>query len=276
MLANAPHAALAEAAVQADSFHQLRSLLSAGVGDHQALLKYLKSVNIAGSPDTVAFGFGSRASRWPDLTQLKVCFFDGPQIARENVMSLYGEILSYTTLSATNLGDCTGSNGDVRVSFSTGDGYWSLVGLSARHSPRTDPTIGLDGLGVTRDLDAREQGVVRHELLHSIGFEHEHQRSDVDCGYKSDEEIAALIGWTVQQVRTNFDPIKEHANDALTQFDNRSEMLYQLPSTYFVEGAESPCYIMQSNDVLSPLDVKTLQILYPKPGARLKDLNIVD
>jgi len=54
------------------------------------------------------------------------------------------------------------------------------------------PTMGLDSLytdGPTKETLA----TIRHEILHSVGFEHEHQRPDARCEFKSFRQIQALL-----------------------------------------------------------------------------------
>jgi hypothetical protein len=133
--------------------------------------------------------------------------------------------------------------------------------------------MGLDGLGVDSPLDDPSKGVVRHEILHSIGFEHEHQRPDVDCHFKSFKEIAKIIGWPVSQVKTNFERMKASPDLLMTSFDRDSEMLYQLDAKYFSDP-QSPCMITDANNKLSPVDITTLKLLYPKaaPQPDLKSI----
>jgi len=214
----------------------------------------------------VVFGIGEGTARWPGLFQLKVCFFDGPPAAWAQVMAIYAEVLSHTTLSAVNLGKCAAAATHIRISFATGEGYWSVVGTDAQRVGQSQPTMGLDGLGSGSPLSQAGKGVVRHEILHSVGLEHEHQRPDVDCKFKSFKEIAQIIGWTEAQVRTNFERLKPSSSLIMTEFDRDSDMLYQLKVEYFADPA-SPCRINDANTQVSPLDVATLKLMYPPvPG----------
>jgi hypothetical protein len=97
-----------------------------------------------------------------------------------------------------------------------------------------------------------------------LGLLHEHQSPMIDCGFKSDEAIAKLIGWSLHDVKTNFDQIKASPNIDATNPDLKSIMMYQLPDSYYTAGKSSPCYILAANQVLSPADIKFLKSFYPK------------
>ena len=238
--------------------------------------------------DAHTFGFTFPLDAWNRGTQLKVCFFPDPKLkafdkARGIVLNLYDEILKYTTLSATDIGLCASNPADIRVRFANKDGDWSVVGkIEAQKIKAKEPTMGLDSLAkeghrLTKgDATPDTLGLVRHEILHSLGFQHEHQRPDVDCKFKSAKSIAKLLSWTVADVKDNFDRIDPKSVckgplaqcSFLTRFDPESVMLYQLEADYFRDGKKSPCFIAKQNNDLSDLDIKTLEALYPREGAQ--------
>ncbi|MEA2874589.1 MAG: hypothetical protein QOH67_4808 [Hyphomicrobiales bacterium] len=256
----------AAAAEKVTNFQALREIATAAAAPDFDLSKHIESKGLAGAPLAVVQGIALKTSRWPDFHQLTVCFFDGPPQAQKNVMSVYSEILSHTTLSAMNVGKCDPKKKtNIRVSFATGEGYWSFVGLESQTVPQTEPTMGLDGLGLDGALPEASMGVIRHEVLHSVGFEHEHQRPDVNCKFKSVKELAKLMGWSEADVKTNFDRMKPSPSLLLTKFDRDSEMLYQLDGRFFTD-AKSPCMISDANNKLSPTDITTLKLLYVKPA----------
>jgi hypothetical protein len=246
------------------NFHTLREAAKAATQPGFSLSKHFESMGLPGEPISAAQGIAIKTLRWEDSRQLTVCFFGGPLKARDNVMKIYSEILAFTTLSAVNVGKCDpAKKTDIRISFGTGDGYWSLVGKEAESGPQSEPTMGLDGLARNAPLGNADKGTVRHEVLHSIGFEHEHQRPDVDCHFKPFKEIAKILGWTVSDVRTNFQRMRNSPNLLMTRFDRDSEMLYQLDANYFTDP-QSPCMITEANNKLSDVDIETLKLLYPK------------
>ena len=262
-------AAPVHATERQQNFQTLREIAKAASKPDFDISKHFESRGFAGQPSIVVRGIAIKTSRWPDFYQLKVCFFGGPHTARNNVMSIYSEILAFTTLSAVNVGICDPKKKtDIRVSFGSKEGYWSLVGTESESEPQSSPTMGLQGLGRNAPLDSADKGTVRHEVLHSIGFEHEHQRPDVDCHFKPFREIAKILGWTVADVKTNFQRMRHSPNLLITTFDRDSEMLYQLDAEYFTDP-QSPCMIRDDNNKLSAVDIATLKLLYPEPGVRL-------
>jgi hypothetical protein len=181
------------------------------------------------------------------------------------VFEVYENILSFTSLTAVNLNQCAAQEGDIRVSFETGDGYWSFVGIAANRVAKSEPTLGLDGLGHAGPFSAEEKGKATHELLHSVGFEHEQQRPDVHCNWKTDQEIGAILGWDVATVRNNFQIIRASGGSVLSpEIDKNSPMYYQLTGDFFIDGDSDRCYQPADNITLTKIDTDTLKAMYPK------------
>ena len=250
------------------AFAALRQSLAAK--SHEAI----KSLAV---DDPRAFGFAIQLDAWPRSANLRVCFYPDPRFkwfegARAIVMKLYAETLAYTTLTATDVGLCAYNAGDIRIKFRNPDDDWSEVGKTGSLAAKPgEPTMGLASLagdGPTPD----SLGLTRHEILHSLGFQHEHQRPDIDCDFRPARVVARFLGWPIAAVRDNFDRIDPKtickaslgACAILQSFDRKSVMLYQLEPKFFREGRDSACYIDKQNNDLSELDIKTLEALYPK------------
>jgi Astacin (Peptidase family M12A) len=259
-----------------NAFQNLRELLRTHNSTDAAAFQTL---------DAHTFGWIQSLSVWPRGHQLKICFFKDPDFARWHssrslVLKLYGEILVNTTLTAKDVGICGKQDADLRVVFKNTDGDWSDVGVEARKEKLNMPTMGLNSLakeGPTADAI----GTTRHEILHSVGLEHEHQRPDIDCGFVSPFIIKRNLArdgeiWTIPEIKNNFNKIKSYLSlckaytkiskkcDYYTEFDKNSVMLYQLDKAYFKRGHYSECYIRNQNNELSDLDINTLKLTYQK------------
>lgn len=255
-------------ATQQDSFARLRSLLrrqSLGQESNSDIASSLGlSVDNAGTNlEQIAQAYGSRTARWSPGKTLHICFFDGQQDAWTNVADVFNGVLAYTSLKLVSNGSCDKGSGDIRVSFETGSGYWSLVGIAANRYAKSEPTLGLDGLGHAGAFSEDERGTATHELLHSIGWEHEQQRPDVKCQYKSDAEIGQLLGWDDATVKANFHPITVPSPILSKTVDKGSPMYYQLTQEFFVDGDKDSCYQPERNNILTQIDKDTLKAMYP-------------
>jgi hypothetical protein len=204
----------------------------------------------------------SLKSKWPDGALLDVCFLDGSPESERAFLDVLKEEVDLTNLKLSPAPRaCSNGDGQIRVSFSQ-PGYWSFVGTEALLIPPPDPTLNLQGMGLDGGWTDDMKGTARHEIGHLLGLFHEHQHPDVDCGFKSDEEIAVLLNWTLQQARTNFDKIKRDANIITGAYDPKSVMHYQLSPSFFVAGENARCYIESRNNVLSADDTQFLKDLY--------------
>ena len=57
-------------------------------------------------------------------------------------------------------------------------GFWSYIGTEILEIDENEPTLNLEGFTM-RTTDAEFRRVVRHEAGHTLGFDHEHMRSDI-------------------------------------------------------------------------------------------------
>ncbi|KFM63178.1 Astacin-like metalloprotease toxin, partial [Stegodyphus mimosarum] len=107
-------------------------------------------------------------------------------------------------------------------------------------------------------------GTVVHELLHAVGFEHEHNRSDRD-DYLQINWQNILPGY-----EDSFEPLMPHEERRLTDFDFDSVMLYGsyafskepffLKTMEALDGREMPEVYYKKG--LSPDDIKRVKLLY--------------
>ncbi|GFS53427.1 astacin-like metalloprotease toxin 1 [Nephila pilipes] len=116
---------------------------------------------------------------------------------------------------------------------------------------------------VSLGLGCHDLGTVTHELLHAVGFEHEHNRSD------RDDYIT--INWENIDVgfEDSFEPLMPHEERLLTDFDFDSVMLYgshafskdpELKTMEAIDGRPMPEVYHKKG--LSADDIKRVNMLY--------------
>jgi len=188
---------------------------------------------------------------------------------------------------------------EIRVSFDQG-GNFSLVG-----SDSSNPTIGAPGQAVGGRANQRSLNLggfdiarpaswaktTRHEFLHALAFNHEHQspiggcdaqfRWDDDAGYQSTQDAngqyitdpagnrpgiytylsGAPNNWSRFKVDRNLRQA-QHGSGTAGTFDRASIMLYRFPALFYVSNP-NPCAPLGTGENLSTGDIAGLQLLYP-------------
>jgi hypothetical protein len=189
---------------------------------------------------------------------------------------------------------------EIRVSFDM-KGYFSLVGRDSINANIGDPaepvggrpyqrTLNLEGYHIQRPASWKR--TTRHEFLHALAFNHEHQspaggcdaefRWEDDLGYQPTKDangvyIADTLGrqpgiytylagkpnqWSKMKVNHNLR--QHHATLGATAgtFDRESIMLYRFQPLFY-KRTPSPCAPSGLGEDLSKGDKDGLQHLYP-------------
>lgn len=253
----------------------------------------------------------SDLQKWPVGSVVRVAFLDGNSVLHADVAGATQQIsdamnltldFGYDEAAGTyrrwTLND-TELQAELRVSFDMG-GYWSLVGTDSTDST-IDPSGGpIGGLPGQRSLNlggyavSRPQGwegTVRHEFMHALAFQHEHQnfrgpceadfRWDDDPGYVPTKDARGVFvkdaagrapgiytylagepnRWSKAKVdhnlRTDNDP-----GAVMGPFDPASVMLYRF-SAFFYKSNPSACAPTGPGQELSDGDKRGLALLYP-------------
>lgn len=135
----------------------------------------------------------------------------------------------------------TQSVGDVRIARGPG-GYWSYLGTDITQIPRNRPTMNLENFSV-RTPESEYRRVVRHETGHTLGFPHEHMRSDLVARIDPQKAVAWFAqtqGWDQQTVQQQvLTPLDERSLMS-TPADQTSIMCYQLPGAITKDGRPIP------------------------------------
>ena len=81
-------------------------------------------------------------------------------------------------------------------------GYWSYVGTEILEAENDEPTLNLEGFTM-KVSDAEFRRVVRHEAGHTLGFDHEHMRSEIVKRIDRKKAFAFFDrteGWTNEEI----------------------------------------------------------------------------
>ena len=205
------------------------------------------------------------ARKWPSTgVRLSVSFLDTPSTAlRSRIikhMNAWGE-------QANVLFSETQGTGQVRIARfdSPADiaGYWSYVGTEILEADESEPTLNLDSFTMKMS-DAEFRRVVRHEAGHTLGFDHEHMRTEIVNGIDRKKAFAYFDrteGWseeeTEEQVLT---PLVKKSIMGTKEVDPLSIMCYQLPGS--IMKNRKP---IKGGTDINPNDFAFAKMLYPKP-----------
>lgn len=162
----------------------------------------------------------------------------------------------------------TGGTGDVRIARldSPADmaGYWSYIGTEILEIDDDEPTLNLEGFTM-RTPEREFRRVVRHEAGHTLGFEHEHMRTDIVSRIDRDKAIRYFDrteGWTPQEVDEQvLTPLAKRSLMGTTESDPLSIMCYQLPASIMKDRKAVP-----GGDDINPRDAAFAATIYPQPA----------
>jgi hypothetical protein len=210
------------------------------------------------------------ARKWPKKgVRLSVSFMDTPSAAlRSRIlahMNAWGE-------QANVVFSETQGTGQVRIARldSPEDmaGYWSYIGTEILEIPEDEPTLNLEGFTM-RVSDAEFRRVVRHEAGHTLGFEHEHMRTDIVNQIDRKKAFAFFDkdqGWSPEEVEEQvLTPLAKKSIMGTKESDPLSIMCYQLPGAIMKNRKPVP----GGNDI-NANDFAFAKSLYPKASRTLE------
>ncbi|HTU68081.1 MAG TPA: CHAT domain-containing protein [Steroidobacteraceae bacterium] len=160
----------------------------------------------------------------------------------------------------------TARQGQVRIarlkSPTTMAGYWSYIGTEILDAPEDEPTMNLEGFHIgTPESEFRR--VVRHETGHTLGFEHEHMRSEIVK--KIDPQKAYSFfkrdqDWSREDVDEQvLTPLASKSIMGTTEADPVSIMCYDLPASIMRDHKP-----IKGGDDINERDHAFAARLYPK------------
>lgn len=186
-----------------------------------------------------------KESRWPATgVDLTVQFLDTPPQALRDRILLH--MNAWNDRARVRFRE-THEEGQVRIARMREPedeaGYWSYVGTQILGIGKGQPTMNLEGFTM-RTSEAEFRRVVRHEAGHTLGFEHEHMRSDlvklIDRK-KAYSHFHREYGWTAAETEEQvLTPLKERSLMGTLESDPLSIMCYQIPGKITKNGKPIP------------------------------------
>lgn len=209
-----------------------------------------------------------RGKYWANGSTLKVSFEDGSAYLRERAWGHMKAVFALTGLKCQLVGK---GQGTIRISFTRG-GSWSYIGTDARLVSRSKHTMQFGWL--TESSSATElQRVVRHEVLHALGFGHEQSHPQVNIPWDKEavyDYYARSQGWSRSKVDSNVFRRYSTGEVHYTVYDPHSIMHYPVRNFMIQRrhwnGSDPNGYYIPFNSDLSANDIKLLQAIYPPPA----------
>lgn len=156
----------------------------------------------------------------------------------------------------------------IRISLAPG-GYWSYLGTDCLQVPPNLPTMNLEAFSMDTP-ESEFHRVVRHEAGHTLGFPHEHMRSDLVARIDpvlATEYFGLTQGWSPAMVAQQVLKSLDDRDIFGTPADQTSIMCYQLPGSITLDGMP----IVGGLD-LNASDRALAALVYPVPAPAFAQL----
>ena len=202
------------------------------------------------------------ARKWKTKgVKLTVAFLDGPP--KDLRARIIGHMNAWAKTANVKFTETAGK-GQVRIARMDGDdgGYWSYLGTDILLINKNQPTMNLEAFTM-KTPESEFVRVVRHETGHTLGFPHEHMRSELVKLIDEQKAIAyymATQGWTEAEVRAQvLTPIENGSILGTPRSDTNSIMCYQVHGGLTKNGQPIP-----GGSDIDQLDYEFAASCYPK------------
>jgi CHAT domain len=212
------------------------------------------------------------ARKWPRKgVRLSVSFLDNPPVALRNRilrhMNAWGEQANVLFSETRGVGEVRIARFDSPPDMA---GYWSYVGTEILEAEENEPTMNLESFTM-RVSDAEFRRVVRHEAGHTLGFDHEHMRSQIVDRIdrkKAFDFFDRTEGWTKEEVEEQvLTSLAKKSILGTKEVDPLSIMCYQLPGKIMKDGKA-----VKGGVDINPNDFAFAASLYPKPQRQIEGI----
>ncbi len=199
-----------------------------------------------------------RRRRWKKGRKLHVAFLEGMRTVQESVAFYAQKWCEYANISL--LFD-NHPDAEIRITFQPTLGTWSAVGTSALIIPTPNPTMNFSWLTSTAPEEVFSHAAL-HEFGHALGLIHEHQSPKSGIKWNRAAVIQAHQGYDERWIEQNIFKRYRFWQAQYTKFDPHSIMVYHIPSSWTLDGFETPI-----NVTLSQTDIDFIRRCYPGRGS---------
>lgn len=199
-------------------------------------------------------------AKWQPGDVITISFLNGDSEVREKVIASAMKWIDVANANLTFQFRKDTTNTNIRISFDR-PGSWSYLGTTCKDITNIEePTMNFGWLD-KNSSDVDIDRVVLHEFGHAIGMIHEHISPEVTIKWDKEQVIKDLSSppnnWSRETIDNNMFRTFEKEELELTSFDEKSIMMYPIPSKWTTNG-----FSVGLNSTLSQKDIELARQVY--------------